>query len=152
MIDRRALLGATVATLLLPGIARAAAPGAITVWRDPGCGCCLAWVDRLKRDLNRPVTLIEWRDMPALKRSRGVPDELHSCHTAAIDGWTIEGHVPPEDIARLLASGDRGILGLAVPGMPMGSPGMDIGHTRREPYQVIAFGRGSARSVFARHG
>lgn len=152
MIDRRTLLAATGAALVFPVVVRAEAPGAITVWRDPGCGCCLAWVDRLKRDLKRPVSLVEARDMAAVKRSRGVPQELHSCHTAAVDGWTVEGHVPPADIARLLGSRDRGILGLAVPGMPLGSPGMDIGHRNREPYEVIAFGRGTARSVFARHG
>ncbi len=149
MLTRRMLLAALA---VLPAVrASAATPAPITIWRDPGCGCCLAWADRIKRGLNRPVSIVDAKDMAAIKRTRGVPEDLRSCHTALIDGWTIEGHVPPADIARLIASGDRAILGLAVPGMPMGSPGMDAGHDTREPYEVIAFGRGGARSIYARH-
>jgi hypothetical protein len=152
MIDRRRFLATATLAALLPAAARATSPAPVTVWRDPGCGCCLAWVDRLTRDLGRPVSVIEVKDMAAIKQARGVPADLRSCHTALIDGWVLEGHVPPADILRLIRSGDRAIRGLAVPGMPMGSPGMDIGHTHREAYSVIAFGPDGARATYARHG
>jgi hypothetical protein len=81
-----------------------------------------------------------------------VPGDLHSCHTALIGGYVVEGHVPPTDIQRLIRSRNRAIKGLAVPGMPMGSPGMDVGHNERQPYQVIAFAPNGRRAVFAKHG
>ncbi|MEQ1618480.1 MAG: DUF411 domain-containing protein [Terricaulis sp.] len=89
-------------------------------------------------------------DMAAVKRRLGVPDDLASCHTGEVEGYVIEGHVPAADILRLLADRPRTISGLAVPGMPAGSPGMEAGG-RRDAFDVIAFSRSGARSVFVRY-
>jgi hypothetical protein len=97
----------------------------------------------------RPLRIVPAANMAAIKDGRGVPDSLRSCHTALVAGYSIEGHVPPEDIKRLIASRDRNVRGLAVPGMPMGSPGMEHGD-HREPYKVFAFGPGGQR-IFASH-
>lgn len=153
--DRRRmliLLGGAATGLVLSGPATAVAPtaGAFAMWRDPGCGCCLQWARKVETTFGRRLSIVEARDMAAIKRARGVPEDLRSCHTALIHGYTIEGHVPPADIRRLIASADRGVRGLAVPGMPMGSPGMEHGD-HREAYEVIAFGPGGRR-VFTRHG
>jgi hypothetical protein len=147
--DRRrvlGLLGGGVAAALLPDAALAA-PAAYVMWRDPGCGCCLEWAKRVEAAFGRKLPVIGTPNMAAVKRAQGVPSDLHSCHTALIHGVVVEGHVPPADIKRLIASKRRGVKGLAVPGMPAGSPGMDIGHDLRQPYQVVAFG--ASRFVFA---
>ena len=139
-MDRRQILamaGGGALLALLPE--RALAAEAFVMWRDPGCGCCLNWAKRMEAAFGRPLTIVGPQDMAAIKRVRGVPDDLRSCHTALVGGYTIEGHVPPEDIKRLIAARPAGIRGLAVPGMPMGSPGMEHGdHSER--YQVFAFG------------
>ncbi len=150
---RNVLLGLGAVPLIgLTGAqAQRRAPAEFVMHHAPGCGCCLVWKERMEAAFGREMRVIETPDMAALKRTRGVPGELQSCHTAIVSGYVVEGHVPPADIQRLIRSGRRDVRGLAVPGMPAGSPGMDVGHNRREPYQVIAFGpRG--RSVFARHG
>ena len=85
------------------------------------------------------VASVDTDDMSALKAARGVPQDLWSCHTMEVDGYIIEGHVPAEAIARLLRERPEGVTGLAVPGMPLGSPGMEMGD-RVQPYEVIAFG------------
>jgi hypothetical protein len=90
--------------------------------------------------------------MARVKRAQGVPSDLASCHTALIQGYVIEGHVPPDDIKRLVKSGNQAIKGLAVPGMPAGSPGMDVGHNQKQPYKVIAFTANGKRGIFASHG
>jgi hypothetical protein len=100
----------------------------------------------------RKVAVVETADMAAIKRSRGVPEDLQSCHTAVIGGYVVEGHVPPADIARLVKSKSRIVRGLAVPGMPAGSPGMDVGHNQKQPYKVFAFAPNGRRSVFASYG
>jgi hypothetical protein len=152
-IDRRAFL-AGAGALAIAGPAAASAATArprITMWKDPNCGCCGAWADRVQAAFGAPVQVVPTADMPALKRARGIPEDLWSCHTAMIDGYLVEGHVPPADIQRLIASRNRQVKGLATPGMPMGAPGMEHGsHVQR--YQVIAFGPGTRRSVFATHG
>ena len=156
MIDRRTFIAALGGTALAPLAgavpACAQAAPAMTMWKDPGCGCCSQWQERVEQALGGRMRVIPTADMDAVKRARGVPQDLRSCHTALIGGYVVEGHVPPEDIRRLIRSGDRAIAGLAVPGMPLGAPGMDVGHNRREPFQVIAFGPGDRRAVYARHG
>jgi hypothetical protein len=126
--------------------------GTITMWRDPGCGCCVEWAKRMEAAFGRKVAIVNSPAMAALKTARGVPDDLRSCHTAVVQGVVVEGHVPPEDIKRLIARRLKGITGLAVPGMPAGSPGMDVGHNHKQRYQVVAFGPGGRRAVFATHG
>ncbi len=154
MIDRRHFLvgGAAAAGLsLLPSLSHAAQAADFVMWHSPGCGCCLQWLPRIEAAFRRKVQVIETPDMGAVKRRHGVPEDLQSCHTALIGGVVVEGHVPPADLRRAISMRGRRFQGLAVPGMPMGSPGMDVGHNQREAYQVIAFGR-TGRSVFARHG
>ena len=152
--DRRAalaLLAGAASAPFFAGPAEAAVPAAATMWRDPGCGCCMAWAKKVEAALGVKLRIVDSPDMGALKRARGVPSELRSCHTALIHGFVVEGHVPPEDIKRLSARRTKGVVGLAVPGMPMGSPGMEMGD-HRQPYQVFAFDRSGRRSVFASHG
>jgi hypothetical protein len=150
-IDRRTLLlGAAAAAALAPGAAGAQGSARVTMWKDPNCGCCNGWAERAGAVFGR-VRIVPTADMASFKRNRGVPEDLWSCHTSEIDGYVIEGHVPPADIQRLIASRDRRIRGLAVPGMPAGAPGMEAGG-RTQRYQVIAFGPGNRRSVFATHG
>ena len=148
--DRRHFLALAGSAALLPILpARALAADAFIMWRDPGCGCCLEWAKRMEAAFGKRLTIVSAPDMQAIKRSRGVPAELTSCHTAQIGAYTIEGHVPPQDIKRLLATRPAGVRGIAAPGMPMGAPGMEHGD-HREPYKVIAFGP-AGRSIFASH-
>lgn len=155
MIDRRTmfgLVGGAAVLPFLPGAARAAAPAGYVMWRDAGCGCCLEWAKRVEAAFGKKLPVVNAPNMAAVKKAHGVPDPLQSCHTALIQGVVVEGHVPPEDIKRLIASRRKGVKGLAVPGMPAGSPGMDVGHDHRQPYKVFAFDSAGRRSVFATHG
>jgi hypothetical protein len=137
---------------LLPGTALAQARG-ITMWRGPGCGCCVVWTKRVEAAFGAKVAIVDsYADMKALKDARGVPQDLRSCHTAIVQGVVVEGHVPPEDIKRFVARRPKGIVGLAVPGMPIGSPGMEVPGGEKQRYQVFAFGPGGKRTVFATHG
>jgi hypothetical protein len=155
LLDRRqlvALIGGAAAATLLPAGAEAAAPAGYVMWRDPGCGCCLEWAKRVEAAFSRKLPVVNASNMAAVKKAQGVPGALQSCHTALIQGIVVEGHVPPADIKRLIASGRKGIKGLAVPGMPAGSPGMDVGHNHRQRYQVMAFDSAGRTAVFATHG
>ncbi|HEY0148236.1 MAG TPA: DUF411 domain-containing protein [Allosphingosinicella sp.] len=153
-IDRRTMLTLAAGAAILPLYARSALAQAntITMWRDPGCGCCVEWAKRMEAAFGAKVSVVNSPNMAAVKTARGVPDDLRSCHTAMVRGVVVEGHVPPADIKRLLAARPKGITGLAVPGMPAGSPGMDVGHNHKQAYQVIAFGPGNRRLVWAKHG
>ena len=155
MIDRRTmvgLIGGAAVLPLLPGSAEAAAPAGYVMWRDPGCGCCLEWAKRVEAAFGRKLPVVNSSNMTAVKQAQGVPEALRSCHTALIQGVVVEGHVPPEDIKRLIALKRKGVKGLAVPGMPAGSPGMDVGHNHRQRYQVMAFDSAGRHVVFATHG
>lgn len=131
------------------GGAPAVAPqlAAMTVYRDPSCGCCEAWAE-IARNAGYPVELIDHPDMPAIKRQYGVPDELLSCHTAIVGGYAIEGHVPMEEVKRLLTDKPAGVRGIAVAGMPLGSPGMEVPDGTKEPFRVMAFDANGRTSVF----
>ena len=118
---------------------------AITVYKSPTCGCCAKWVDHLEES-GFDVRAIDTHETAKMKMRYGVPGDLSSCHTALVDGYVVEGHVPAEEIKKMLAE-DPEIAGLAVPGMPMGSPGME--GSRTDPYNVIAFTKDGQRSVFA---
>jgi hypothetical protein len=119
----------------------------ITVYKTPSCGCCTKWVDHLAEN-GFEVTVQSLDDLSPVKSRLGVPRELQSCHTAEIDGYVIEGHVPAADIERLLEERPDA-TGIAVPGMPVGSPGMEYG-ARKDPYDVILFG-GDEQKVYASH-
>lgn len=138
-------------TALLPSLASAdVAPLAVTVYKDPSCGCCKKWVEHLSANGFAPVAR-DRTDMDALKDSLGVPAALRSCHTAVAGKFLIEGHVPAADVKRLIATAPKGVLGLAVPGMPSGSPGMEM-PGRGDRYDVVAFSAGGKSHVFATHG
>jgi hypothetical protein len=156
-ITRREMLASLASSIaaglafgaVLPGRAWADASPAITVYKDPSCGCCTKWVEHLRAAGLKPVVR-DRSDMDALKDSLGVPASLRSCHTAVVGKFLIEGHVPAEDLKRLVARAPKGVLGLAVPDMPAGAPGMEM-PGRRDRYDVIAFSANGATSVFARH-
>lgn len=147
-ISRRALLASasvTLASIALP--LKAQAMPQLHVARDPNCGCCQAWIDIVKADgFDATVQLMGYDDLQSYKVLRGVPEELVSCHTAMVEGYVIEGHVPVADIRRLLAERPDGI-GLAVPGMPFGSPGMGP-ESEREAYDVLLLKRNGTTDVF----
>lgn len=107
----------------------------IIVYKTPTCGCCRNWVDHLRAEGFR-VTTEDLPDLAQVKHEHGVPDALESCHTGVVDGYTIEGHVPADVIRRLLAERPP-VTGVAVPGMPMGSPGMEGPFS--QPYEVYTF-------------
>lgn len=135
--SRRLALGLfTSAAIGLAVDAHAEAPLTIKVWKDPNCGCCNGWADHLRRS-GFIVTVTDTTAMQEVKSRLGVPSDLASCHTAEIGGYVIEGHVPAHAIKRLIAEKSPA-RGLAVPGMPIGSPGMEGGAP--ELYNVVLFG------------
>ena len=143
MLTRRGFVAALAAA---PGIGAASLPK-ITVTKDPTCCCCSGWTEHV-RAAGFPVEVVETNEMNRTKVRLGVPRELGACHTAEVDGYAIEGHVPASAIKRLL--GERPpVRGLAVPGMPVGSPGMEVQGAEPETYDVIAFGP-DGQSRFAR--
>jgi hypothetical protein len=136
-IARRSFLGVIAAVLAGRTIASAAAANpVVTVHKDPNCGCCSGWADHL-RAAGFPVEVHEATDLAPIKQQHGIPPELAACHTAVVSGYAIEGHVPALAIQRLLAERPNA-RGLAVPGMPVGSPGMEGGTP--QPYTVVLFG------------
>lgn len=120
-------------------------PPAVTVYKDPNCGCCSNWVAHL-RDNGFSVTEVEVEDIAAYKEKYKVPAHLGSCHTAVIDSYVVEGHVPAADILKLLQDRPE-ITGLTVPGMPVGSPGMEVGD-RKDPFDVMAINRDGSASKY----
>lgn len=120
----------------------------LTVYKTPSCGCCNAWVEHVKAS-GFDVRTIEVADTAPVAAQYAVPRALRSCHTAVVEGYAIEGHVPAREIRRLLEERPD-IAGLAVPGMPIGSPGMEMGN-RRDSYQVIAFNQNGQGRVFANY-
>lgn len=161
MLDRRMFLAAMGASLTVGALAIAvrsmagidpasastdAAKPEVTVWKSPSCGCCGGWVDHM-RAAGFPVTVHDVDDVEPVKTSLGVPARLQSCHTALVGGYALEGHVPADSVLRLLRERPAAV-GLAVPGMPQGSPGMETGV--KDPYDVVLFGGTGGDSVFER--
>lgn len=148
MTRRRAFVAVGLA-LIAPRWAVATGQPRITVYKTPTCGCCALWVDHLRAHGFEVVV----HDVPstnAQRRRAEVPTELGSCHTALVAGYSIEGHVPAREILKLLRERPSAI-GLAVPGMPIGSPGMEDGN-RVAPYDVLLFDRAGNRRVYAQYG
>ena len=151
MINRRIFIGSLAVLLVPAGGALAASPlqeeTLVKVVRSPDCGCCGAWIDHLRESgFTVEETLSD--DVDAFKNEHAVPQPLRSCHTALVEGYVIEGHVPAESIQKLLAERPQAI-GLAVPGMPIGSPGMEMGE-QTEPFEVILW-NASGTHVFGRY-
>jgi hypothetical protein len=146
-----ALIGVTAAACGGVEAQRAqnAVAAVIEVHKDPTCGCCTLWVDHL-RSAGFTVNVTDNDDMAAFKTQHGVPRQAQSCHTAVVDGYVVEGHVPAADIQRLLR--DRpAVAGLAVPGMPIGSPGMEVPGMAPQPFDTLTVARDGSLAVFASH-
>jgi len=135
------------ATFVMMAAFQSASATEVKVYKSPWCGCCTAWSEHM-RENGFTVTEVKREDMDSIKRELGVPERLESCHTAMIDGYIVEGHVPADDVKRLLAEKPKA-KGLSAPGMPMGSPGMEQGG-QKDRYNVVIFGDDGMK-VFARH-
>ena len=149
-LSRRAFLTGLAATAVLTRhqVVQAQPLPKITVSKDPTCGCCTGWVDHLRAS-GFIAEVIKTSEINRVKVRLGVPQDLASCHTAEIGGYVIEGHVPADAIKRLLAEKPAG-KGLAVAGMPMGSPGMEMEGMAPDTYEVVLFGP-SGQKTFARY-
>ena len=147
-MKRRQLLSAMSVGLAVVGVPAIAALWLphVEVFKSPYCGCCSAWVDHMKAaGFTVKVTLVG--DTTAARKRLGMPDAFGSCHTATVAGYVLEGHVPAADVKRLLVAKPIAI-GLAVPGMPPGSPGMEVGD-RQDPYEVFLIDKSGHETVFA---
>ena len=122
----------------------------VDVYKSATCGCCSKWVEHLKGN-GFTVRTTNREDLAEFKASKGVPRRVQSCHTAVVNGYVIEGHVPASDVQRLLKERPA-IVGLAVPGMPIGSPGMEVAGRKVQPFDVLAFDKDGQTRVFASHG
>jgi hypothetical protein len=156
MMDRRKFLAAALvsAGTLVARRAAAAVPvrslavrPPVTVYKDPSCGCCNKWVEHMQKS-GFTVTAHDDSDMDARKDHYGVPSGVRSCHTALVGSYVIEGHVPASDVDRMLKEQPK-VAGLAVPGMVMGSPGMEGAMSK--PYTVLAFHKSGSTTTFASH-
>lgn len=148
-LPRRHLLLAGLAVLAAARPAAVAAPTAtprVELWKMRACGCCAAWARHLGR-AGFALTVHEVADVAPVRAAAGVPADLGGCHTAKVGGYVVEGHVPADAVTRLLAERPA-VLGIAVPGMPVGSPGMEIQGELAEPYDVVAFAADGSRRVF----
>ena len=116
-----------------------AKPTAVEVFKSPTCGCCGKWVEHMRAaGFTVKVSDLGEAELQQIKKKSGVPDAAQSCHTARVDGYIVEGHVPASAVRRLLVE-RRKVVGLAVPGMPTGSPGMEIPNVKAQPYDVLSF-------------
>lgn len=140
-------LAASAASAAMPAFAATQLP-LVEVFKSPTCGCCGAWVDHLKA-AGFPVKVVEVDDTTATRKRYGLPDKFGSCHTGIVSGYVVEGHVPAAEVKRLLATKPAAI-GLAVPGMPVGSPGMEYGD-RKDPYDVFLIDKSGRETVFAHY-
>ncbi len=138
-------LGLAAAASQVSFHAQSAAPS-MTVYKSPSCGCCGKWVT-IMREQGFDVKTVDMDDMSKVKASYGVSPELGSCHTALVGGYVIEGHVPAESVKRLLREKPK-VAGIAVPGMPVGSPGMEVPSGQKDAFDVVAFQRDGKTSVF----
>ena len=146
MTMRKTLLGTLAFAAMFVGTAAHAAT--LTVYKSPSCGCCAKWIEHVEAH-GFSVNVIPTEDMMAVKKRLGIPDGVMSCHTTKAGNYVVEGHVPAADIKRLLAQKPKA-HGIAVAGMPVGSPGMDFGN-QRQPYATMLIGLDGKTSVYARH-
>lgn len=149
-LNRRHLLHAILpmAAWSFAGPSFAATAPVVIAYRNPGCGCCEKWAGLMKT-AGFAIVMEDDPDLAGRKAKLGVPEQLAGCHTALIGPYVFEGHVPPDDIIRFLNEKPAS-LGLAVPGMPVGSPGMEMGDSK-EAYEVLIFKADGTSSVYAKH-
>lgn len=121
----------------------------MTVYKSPTCGCCGKWIEHMKASGFE----VKWNDVPdvnPIKKSNGVPNEGWSCHTALVSGYVLEGHVPASAVKKLLKDRPK-VVGLAVPGMPVGSPGMEVPSGQVDHFDVMAFDKSGKMTVYEKH-
>ena len=151
-MSRSRIVAFSVAALALFGAVaaqqRTAGP-LVEVFKSPTCGCCSQWVEHMRKS-GFTVRTTDVNDLTDIKKSRAVPADVQSCHTAVVNGYVVEGHVPPADVHRMLKD-KPAIAGIAVGGMPIGSPGMESPYVKAEPFNVMAFTKSGATRVFAKH-
>ena len=149
-MNRRSVLGACVAAAVGVSTRRLMADDLpiVTSYRNPGCPCCEKW-RLLMADAGFKITMHEDANLAARAASLGVPEKLQGCHTAIVSDYVISGHIPPEDVIRLLHE-KPSVKGLSVPGMPIGSPGMEVGD-HKDSYEVVAFRANGSSYGFAKH-
>lgn len=143
-----ALAGAAAVPVPAAAAAKEAAPE-ITVYKTPTCGCCTKWEDHLKAN-GFQVTSKVMKDVSPIKKKHQVPQELQSCHTGVVGKYVVEGHVPASTIKRLLKEKPANTVGISVPGMPIGSPGMEVAD-QKDPYAVVRFDSKGKTEVYERH-
>ena len=151
MVRKRVLAAGFIGALMSVGgivVAQKPAP-TVQVYKSPTCGCCALWVKHLQQ-AGFVTRVTDTPDVASIKTQRGVPARVQSCHTAVVDGYVLEGHVPAADVQRLLKERPS-IAGLAVAGMPIGSPGMEVPGQRAQPYDVVAFDKQGQLKVYASH-
>jgi hypothetical protein len=149
MLTRRGFAGAALGALTVPAAAQAAAKPRLIVYKASGCSCCEGWIKSMWRAGYAPQVIVV-DDLSPQWRSRGVPDQLSSCHMGLVGGYVTVGHVPPADVDRLLRERPKAI-GVSVPGMPDGSPGMERPDGKTEPYETLLMLPGGKYRVYARH-
>ena len=138
-----------VGTLAAVVVAQKPAATVVDVFRSPTCGCCMKWVEHMRQaGFDVKVKDLEQDALDKIKSDRGIPPTAQSCHTARVAGYTIEGHVPADAVQKLLKD-KPAVAGLAVGGMPLGSPGMEVPGGRKQAFNVVSFGKDGSTKVFA---
>jgi len=138
---------AMVAAVAQPPAGQQAQAGVMTVYMTPTCGCCKLWIDHMTA-AGFQVRAVDMEDLTEVKQASGVPMRLRTCHTAIIDGYVVEGHVPADLVKKMLAEKPK-VAGIVVPGMPIGSPGMEQGD-QKDPYEVLLFDKTGKTTVYAK--
>ena len=152
-MDLQRLIKLSSCAMLIMLVAIACTPGnsqprsSVIVYKTPTCGCCKQWVAHLE-EAGFAVKTTDLEDLSGIKEQFGVPQNLHSCHTAIVDGYVVEGHVPADVIEKMLKEKPE-IAGISVPGMPVGSPGMEVPGRAADRYKVMAFNKAGQARVYA---
>jgi len=146
----KTIMGLMIAGWLsMIGVSSAAQATDVEMYKSPNCECCTGWAEHLRK-AGFSVTVHKRDDMDAIKRKYGVPEKLASCHTAVVDGYILEGHVPAQDVERLLKEHPK-VAGLTAPGMPMKSPGMQAVGRSPQGYDVLAFDKDGTSKIFSHY-
>ena len=153
MMSRVLAIALVTAAISMTGAVRAQRPApqgpTVEVFKSPTCGCCANWVKHLQ-DNGFATRVMDVENLSDIKAKHNIPGPAQSCHTATVDGYVLEGHVPAADVKRMLKERPA-VLGLAVPGMPIGSPGMEVPNVKASPYNVMTFDRGGQLKVYSSH-
>ena len=147
---RAMLAGVMVVTAVMASPMAQTGTGTVAVYKTPTCGCCALWVTHLEQH-GFTTKVTDMTSLEKIKADNRVPAKAQSCHTAIVGGYVVEGHVPAADVQRLLKERPKGVVGLAVAGLPIGSPGLEVQGTPAQQYNVLAFDGSGNTTVFAKH-